>query len=158
MNRRIKMRRIVKVAFVLLLTLTLTGCLGDNTEYTSKDKYTELNIQEMHNDYDSNEIAAKDKYSNNYYYFTEVVDDIESFGGDTYLEFMIHSSNSNTKTSGIELNAYFENGDMLKDVKKGDTVTVYCKFEKRSIENYMGTSAYSLHSCHFGDMFTQETE
>ncbi len=152
------MKRIVKFALLMIFTFTLTGCLGDDTEYTSKEKYAELNIQEMHNDYDSNEIAAKDKYPYKYFYFTEVVDDIESFGGDTYLEFMIHSNNPNTKTSGIELTAYFANGDMLKDVKKGDTVTVYCKFKERSIENYMGTSGYSLHSCHFGDKFTEDSE
>ena len=149
------MKKIVNVMIIVPITLFfLTGC-GGNSEYAPKEKYTELNIQEMHNDYDSNEIAAKDKYPYNYYYFTEVVDEIEEFGGDTYLEFMIHSENTNAKTSGIELTAYFANGDMIKDIKKGDTVTVYCKFKGRTIENYMGTSGYSLHSCHFGDHFSE---
>ncbi len=152
------MKKILKCFLTLIVIILMTGCFGGDTEYAPKNKYNELNIQEMHNDYDSNEISAKDKYPNNYYYFTEIVDDIESFGGDTYLEFMIHSNNETTKTSGIELTAYFENGDMLKNVKKGDTVTVYCKFKERSIENYMGTTGYSLHSCHFGDKFAEDTE
>ena len=150
------MKKIFKVLLIVPVIFMMTGCLGDDTEYASKESYTELNIQEMHNDYDSNEISAKDKYPNNYYYFTQEVHDVESFGGDYYLEFMIHSSNPNTKTSGIELTAYFASSDMLKDVKKGDTVTVYCKFKERSIENYMGTTGYSLHSCHFGDKFATE--
>lgn len=148
------MKKIFKVLLIVPVIFMMTGCLGDDTEYASKESYTELNIQEMHNDYDSNEISAKDKYPSNYYYFTETIDDVTSFGGDTYLEFMVHSNNPNAKTSGIELTAYFENGDMLKNVKKGDSVTVYCKFKERSIENYMGTTGYSLYSCHFGDKFT----
>lgn len=136
------------------VVLLMAGCNVDS-EYVSEDMYKELNIQNMHNDYDSNEIAAKEEYASNYYYFTEVIDDIEEFGGDTYLDFMIHSSNSSTKATGIELTAYFANADMIKDVKKGDKVTVYCKFKDRTIENYMGTSGYSLYSCHFGDKFVE---
>lgn len=151
------MKKIIRILLIIPVTLLLlTGC-GGNNEYAAKEKYAELNIQEMHNDYDSNEIAAKEKYPYNYYYFTEVVDDIEEFGGDTYLEFMVHSENPDAKTTGIELNAYFASGEMIKDVKKGDTVTVYCKFKERTIENYMGTSGYSLHSCHFGDHFNEES-
>ena len=36
---------------------------------------------------------------------------------------------------------------------KGKRVTVYCKFEGRTVEDWMGTSGYSFHSCHFGDHF-----
>lgn len=32
------MKRIKKVALIMIFTLTLTGCLGDDTEYTSKEK------------------------------------------------------------------------------------------------------------------------
>lgn len=148
------MNRVVKISLILLIILiTMTGCFGGDKEYASKDKYTKLNIQQMHNDYDSNEITAKEKYPYNYYYFTEKINDVVEYLGDTYLTFMIHSTNKKAKTSGIELTAYFESGDMLKNVKKGDKVTVYCKFKERSIENYFGTTSYSFHSCHFGDKF-----
>ena len=152
------MKKIIKALVIIPICLfLLTGCGGD-TEYTSKDKYAELNIQQMHNDYDSNEITAKDKYEYKYYYFTGEIDEVVEHWGDIYLEFMFHSDNPNAKTTGIELTAYFANADMLKSVTKGQTVTVYCKFKERSIENYMGTSGYSLHSCHFGDHFSETNE
>lgn len=147
-----------KFFLVMLVAFLLTGCFGEDLEYAPRESYTELNIQEMHNDYDGNEISAKDKYGYKYFFFTGTIDDVVSFGGDTYLKFRYHSDNPNAKTTGIEVSAYFASGDMLTSVTKGQSVTVYCKFEKRSIENYMGTSAYSLHSCHFGDKFTEKTE
>ena len=144
-----------KLIVSLGIIFLLTGCVGENTEYVSKNEYKKINIQELHNDYDSNEISAKDKYSNNYYYFTEEIDDIVEYLGDTYLTFMIHSNNPNAKTSGIDISAYFENKEMLINVKKGEKVTVYCKFKERSIENYMGTSGYVFHSCRFEDNFNK---
>ena len=149
------MKKVSKIIVVLLIIIFLvTGC-GGNNEYVSKDQYSQLNIQELHNDYDSNEISAKDKYSNNYYYFTEEIDDVVEYMGDIYLNFMVHSDNPNAKTSGIDINAYFANKEMLANVKKGDTVTVYCKFDERSIENYKGTTSYSFHSCQFEDDFNK---
>lgn len=147
------MKKIVKIIISsLFIVILLTGC-GVETEYVSKEQYNKLDIQQLHNDYDSNEISAKDKYQYNYYYFTEVIDDVVEFMGDTYLTFLVHSDNSNAKTSGIDISAYFANKEMLKEVKKGDKVTIYCKFKERSIENYNGTSGYSFHSCRFEDNF-----
>lgn len=147
----------LKFLFIIpIVLLTLTGCLGDDTEYATKSEYSKLNIQQLHNDYDSNEITAKDKYEYKYYYFTGEIDEVVEHWGDTYLDFMFHSSNPNAKTSGIEFSAYFENGDMLANVKKGQKVTVYCKFEGRTVEDWMGTSGYSFHSCHFGDRFATQ--
>ena len=51
----------LKLLFIIPVVLfTLTGCLGDDTEYAQKSEYSKLNIQQLHNDYDSNEITAKD--------------------------------------------------------------------------------------------------
>ena len=146
------MKKILLCIFCLVTVLLLTGC-GSETSYAPRESYTELNIQELHNDYDGNEIAAKDKYPYNYYYFTGEIHDVTEYLTDTYLEFMFHSDNPNAKTSTIEITAYFDNGEMLKDVTKGQTVTVYCRFKGRTVENYFGTTGYSLGSCHFGDRF-----
>ena len=142
-----------EVVVILFIIFLMTGCMDVETEYVSKEEYSKLDIQQLHNDYDSNEITAKDKYQYNYYYFTEEIDDVVEYMGDTYLKFLIHSDNKNAKTSGIDISAYFANKEMLKEVKKGDTVTIYCKFKERSIENYMGTSGYSFHSCQFENNF-----
>lgn len=60
-------------------------------------------------------------------------------------------SNTSSRDSSkkIELNAYFKDSDAFSDVKKGDIVTVYCKFKERSIEDYFGITSYSFHSCQF---------
>ena len=148
------MKKLTKEIIISLsIIFLLTGCVSCDNDYVSKEQYNQLNIQELHNDYDSNEISAKEKYSNNYYYFTEEIDDVVEYLGDIYLTFMIHSDNPDAKTSGIDISAYFANKEMLTNVKKGDVVTVYCKFKERSIENYKGTTGYSFHSCQFEDNF-----
>ena len=44
------MKKVSKIIVVLLIIIFLvTGC-GGNNEYVSKDQYSQLNIQELHND------------------------------------------------------------------------------------------------------------
>ena len=121
-------------------------------EFTSKNKdfvdynqYQALDIQALHNDYVDNEITAKSKYKGNYYYFVGTIYDIEEFLGDKYLEIRYTSDRDASQT--IEFNAYFDSASAFAGLKKGDTVTVYCKFEKRLLEDYFGIATYSFHSC-----------
>ena len=135
---------LVAIGIGLIIGIPL---LTHDTDYVEYNQYQELNPQQLHNDYLDNEISAKDKYSDNYYYFTGEISDITEFLNDTYLEIKYKSDRDSSKT--IELNAYFHSGSQLENVKKGDNVTVYCKFKQRSIENYFGTTSYSFHSCRF---------
>lgn len=111
-------------------------------DYKDFSEYKELNVTSLHNDYISNEISAKDKYTGNYYYITNNIHDITEFWGDNYLEFKYK-----VKTDNIEINAYFDNENDIKNVKVGDKVTVYCKFKQRSLDDFIGTTSYSLEDC-----------
>ena len=139
----------ITIAVVIIFVVIVGVAIGlKDMDYVEFDQYQALNPQELHNDYLDNEVSAKDKYVGNYYYFTGEIFGIEEFLNDKYLEIRYTSERDNSKV--IELDAYFNSADDIKDVKKGDTVTVYCKFKQRSIENYMNTvTSYSLHSCRF---------
>lgn len=137
----------IKILLFSILLIT-TGCsFLNNNDYVNFEEYQELNPQELHSDYISNEIAAKDKYSGNYYYFSGVIYDIEEFLNDNYLQIRYKFDQDETKI--IELNAYFTyDSDELKSLKKNDNVTVYCKFKQRNIEDYANTvTSYSLKDC-----------
>lgn len=132
-------------------TFVLIGIIGailSDSDYIDFDQYQPLNPQQLHNDYLDNEIAAKDNYTGKYYYISGEIHEITEYITDDYLILRYNSERDNSKI--IEINAYFNSSDDLKDVKKGDYVTVYCKFKQRSIENYMNTiTSYSFHSCRF---------
>lgn len=134
------------IAFIIIFVALLLFAIDLNSEEeVSFDKYTQLNPQELHGDYVSNEISAKEKYSNNYYYFTGKIFKVEEYLGDRYLEIRYTYNNDTTKI--IELDAYFNNDD-IKTLAKDQEVTVYCKFKQRGIENYMGTvTTYSFKNC-----------
>ena len=141
-------------AGIIAALVIIIGCVvvavaiaTQDTDYVEKDQYQELDVQVLHNDYVGNEISAKDKYTGNYYYFTGEIYNIEEFLNDKYLEIRYKSTSDKNRT--IELDAYFNSEKDLDDVKKGDTVTVYCKFKQRGIEDYAGITTYSFHSCKF---------
>ena len=123
-------------------------------DYVDKEKYNELDVQTLHNDYLDNEISAKEKYENNYYYFTGEIYDITEFLTDKYL--IIKYTSNRDESKKIELNAYFNSTDAFSNLKKGDTVKVYCKFNQRSIEDYYGTTSYSLRICKLEESFNKE--
>lgn len=135
--------------FVIAIAIFIGVKIGlEDSDYVDISEYKELDPQILHSDYIDNEISAKDKYSGNYYYFTGEIFNVEEFLNDKYLE--IRYKYTKDKSKVIELDAYFSDSDAIKNVKKGDKVTVYCKFKQRSIENYMNTvTTYSLHSCRF---------
>ena len=134
------------VAFVIIFIALLLFAIDlSSEEDISYDQYEALNPQELHSDYISNEISAKEKYSGNYYYFTGKIFKIEEYLGDRYLEIRYTYSNDTSKI--IELDAYFKN-DTIKELSKDQEVTVYCKFKQRNLENYMGTiTTYSFKNC-----------
>lgn len=131
---------------IICIMIALPIALKD-TDYIDFDQYQQIDVQQLHNDYLDNEISAKKKYEGNYYYFSGEIHDIEEFLNDTYLE--IRYTSSRDKSKIIELNAYFNSSKELEDVKKKDKVTVYCKFNKRTIEDYYGITSYSFGSCRF---------
>ena len=138
---------ILAVLIIIVAAVFIGVNLGlEDTDYIDFNQYMELNPQELHNNYLSNEISAKDKYVGNYYYFSGEVFEVEEFLNDKYL--VIRYKYEKDKSKVIELDAYFNDSEAIKNVIKGDNVTVYCKFKQRSIENYMNTvTTYSLHSC-----------
>ena len=140
--------KIIVAIFIIIVGFCIIAVNLENEENVDFDTYTLLNPQELHNDYISNEISAEDKYYGNYYYFTGKIYKVEKFLNDTYLEIQYRYDKDTSKI--IELDAYFENENDIKSVNAGDEVTVYCKFNQRSIENYMGIiTTYSLKKCKF---------
>lgn len=141
----------------IILVLFVLGCLGmagytiyslfkPSSDFKDFSEYKMLNVQELHKDYLDNEITAKEKYQDNYYYFSGTIYDITEFLTDKYLAIRVPYAQNPEKE--IELDAYFESDDDLKTVKKNDEVTVYCKFKKRTLEElFDNVTSYSFHSC-----------
>jgi DNA-directed RNA polymerase subunit RPC12/RpoP len=129
--------------FCIIFSIAMSNI---NEVNISKSEYEELNPQTLYNDYVDNELLADDKYKENYYYISGTIYDIEHFLTDNYLTMRFTSSRDNTKT--IEITAYFNNIEELKEVKKDDKVTVYGKFYQRTFENYMNITVFSLKDCH----------
>lgn len=139
---------IISVVIIIIAVIAIGVTIGlKDSDYVNFDQYQPLDAQTLHNDYLDNEISAKSKYEGNYYYFTGEIYDITQFLNDKYLELRYTSSRDNSQK--IELNAYFSDSNAFTNLKKGDTVTVYCKFKERSIEDYLGITSYSFHSCQF---------
>ena len=137
---------ILLLVFLIITMFSMSGCFFDQNDYVDFSEYAAINPQELHNDYYENEIAAKEKYTDHYYYFTGTIHDITQYLGDNYLTIRYTFDKDPSKI--IEFTAYFNNENDLKSVKKGDTVTVYGKFHQRSIENYMNLiTSYSFKSC-----------
>lgn len=131
--------------FIVFLIIII---IFSNDETINFDDYALLNPQEFHNDYIDNEISAADKYEDNYYYFTGKVYKVEEFWSDNYLKIQYKYDKDNSKL--IELDAYFNNVDDLKSVKKDDVVTVYCRFKHRGIEEFMNViTTYTFKECKF---------
>lgn len=153
-----------KLASIVSLILFIIGfsCLVyiiiNIIQYTNKDKadenidyseYIKLDPQKLHSDYIANEIAAEDEYEGKYYYFTGKVYKVEESWGDTYLKIQYKDQSSKTDKL-IELDADFNDREILKSIKKDDIVTVYCKFNGRVIEDFMGViTTYSFKKCKF---------
>lgn len=131
---------------IAILCFILSAFPENSNKYISKSEYTELDPQILYNDYNNNELAADDKYKGNYYYITGEITGIEHFLTDNYLNIRFNSTTDKTKV--IEITAYFNDVDELKEVKKGDIATVYGKFHQRSIENYYNVTVFSLKDCH----------
>lgn len=154
-NRKNNIAIIIVITIILVvgaLLIAIPIALEDK-DYVEIEQYNELDVQALHNDYLDNEISAKDKYENNYYYFSGEIDDITEFLNDKYLQIKYTSNRDESKK--IELNAYFSSSDAFSNLKKGDTVKVYCKFKQRSIEDYFGTTSYSFHSCRLEESFNK---
>lgn len=153
-----------KLASIVSLILFIIGfsCLVyiiiNIIQYTNKDnadenidysEYIKLDPQKLHSDYIANEIAAEDEYGGKYYYFTGKVYKVEESWGDTYLKIQYKDQSSKTDKL-IELDADFNDREILKSIKKDDIVTVYCKFNGRVIEDFMGViTTYSFKKCKF---------
>ena len=137
---------IFTIILIIIVGTIFANSYLNNKEIIDKNKCEAIDIQKLHNDYDDNEITAKEKYANNLYYFSGEIHDISEFLNDKYIVLRYTSSRNQSKI--IEITAYFDNADDLKNVKKGDLVTIYGKFKDRSIENYMNTiTSYSFKSC-----------
>lgn len=145
-----KNKKLIIVASILvpiaLLCIILDSVIENSEVKVPKSEYVKLNPQTLYNDYIDNELSADDKYKGNYYYITGKISDIEHFLNDNYLEIQFDSTRD--KTQIIEITAYFNDIDELKEVKKGDTVTVYGQFHQRSIEDYANITVFSLENCH----------
>lgn len=148
-NKKYSNKTIIFTSIFLILALMLVVIIESNftnTEYVDISNYSELNPQVLYNDYIDNEISAKDKYTGNYYYFTGTIYDITQFLNDKYLTIRYTSERNNSII--IEITAYFSSTDDIKNVKKGDTITVCGKFKERTFDNYNNyLTAFSFHSC-----------
>lgn len=151
MPKRKQAGLIVAIVFGILIFCAAIAVItveNENSNYLSKEEYSELNVQTLHSDYLNNEVSAKEKYEDKYFYVTGKVHKVEQFLNDNYLVLMYRYNKDNSKQ--IEINTYFKDAEKIKSVNKDDNVTVYCKFKHRSIDNYMGvTTSYSLDYCQF---------
>lgn len=139
------------IIILFILCVIMSFILSDNstTNDSKTNKYVALNIQDLYDDYYSNEISAKEKYSDNKYYFTGTIYDIKHFLTDNYIT--IRYENKKDEQNIIEITAYFDNKEELLNIEKGDEVTIYGKFYQRSFENYMGElTCFSFKHCTFG--------
>ncbi len=152
-NSNNKKASIVGFLAVVILYAVILGLLfgSKDNDYVDINKYQQLDAQLLHNDYLDNEISAKEKYSNNYYYVSGEIYDIKEFLNDKYI--ILQYVSNRDKNNRIQIDAYFKSTKSLSTIKKGDKVIVYCKFKQRSIEDYYGITTYSLHSCRFKDEF-----
>lgn len=147
-----KIVAIIAVIVIIVAVVFIGVTIGlEDTDYVDFNQYQQLDVQLLHNDYLDNEISAKNKYTGNYYYFSGEIYNITEFLNDKYLVLRYVSNRDNSKN--IELNAYFKSSDAFLNIKKGDTVKVYCKFKQQSIEDYFGVTSYSFHSCRLEDSF-----
>lgn len=151
-----KWRLIVGIP-IIIIVLIITGIFiteaiihfsdaYSTTDYKDINDYQSLDIQQLQTDYTENEMKAKDKYSGNYYYFTGEIEKIEDNIFDDEITFRYYSLDN---TKQMKVYAHFTNNyEKLLDLKVGDTITVYCKFYDRIIDNYADvTSGYSFKSC-----------
>ena len=140
-----KGQKITLIVLVVIAVILLGVTAGLNPDSSVPlEKYELLDPKELHQAYVDNEIAAKEKYVGNYYKIEGKINDINQKLGDQYLIMMFKAKDGKT----IQVNGYFTNDEELKTLKKDETTTIYCKFIKRSIENYMGvTTSYKFENC-----------
>lgn len=143
---------IIVIVFVIMgifakKVITYFSDAYSTTDYKNIEDYQELDIIQLQTEYEENEMNAKKKYSNNYYYFTGEIESIEDNIFDDEITFRYYYNPEHTKQ--MEVYAHFANNyNGLSNLKTGDTITVYCKFYDRIIDNYAGvTSGYSFKSC-----------
>ena len=152
-NNTIKAKKSNKGYIIAIIILAILGLciysIGISSYYKNKEEYEKLDVQQLNKDYVDNELSAVRKHSEKYYYLTDKIYKIESFLTDNYIVFMYEDKTN--KGRAIEIDAYFSDVEKLQNIKKGDKVTVYCKFDKRAVENWAGTTSYSLHYCQFFD-------
>lgn len=149
-NSSFSIKRVLSTTFILLVVIVVIIVVAvkkDGDNYKSKSEYSLLDVNQLQKDYENNEISAADKYEGNFYYLTGTIHKVEHFITDDYL--ILQYKYSGNKYRTIEINAYFSDANKIKNVNKGDKVTVYCKFHKRLIESFGNTSSYSLHNCQF---------
>lgn len=158
MQLKVPKHRLVVGIIAIIITILFFGYFGikiydylvdsyENISYANQEDYVFLDINELQKAYLENEKIAKNTYSGNYYYFIGEIHDIEDNLSDDTITFRYYYTYDTTKQ--IEIYAHFKNNyDKLYEIKVGDTITVYCKFYDRIVENYLGvTSGYSFKSC-----------
>lgn len=114
------------------LISAIVTIVQDNS-FISYDQYTELNPQELYNDYINDAGAASKKYDGNYYYFNGVIEDKVDMTADDYLLMSFSSANDSEKV--FHFNAYYFSETYISNAKKDDAITIYCKFKGRDKED-----------------------
>lgn len=137
------------VAIILMFVAIILNIIIniDITDSINFEDYEYLDVQILNNDYINNEISAKDKHKEKYYYFSGDVYEITSYLNDNYITLRYNSNNKDIKI--IDIGAYFDNKEDLLNVNKGDNITIYCQFNDRTIDDYVGISHYSFKNCRF---------
>ena len=148
----------ILTAIQIILVLFVLGCLGiagytifnlfnTTDDYKDFSEYKFLNVHELQKAYLDNEISAKENYEDNYYYFDGEISKIENNLSDNEITLHYHYEYDNTKQMSIYAH-FSKNEENIKSLKTGDTITVYCKFDNRNIDNYLGvTSGYKFTDC-----------
>lgn len=140
------MKKVILSLILIIWLFCFTACTN-NKDYVEISEYQELNVHELQKSYIENEVAAKENFSGKYLYFTGEIHRIEEGMSDNEIIFRYRYAYDDSKQ--MEFDAHFSKDyDKIKELKIGDTITVYCKFYDRMIDNYAGvTSSYSFKSC-----------
>ena len=159
MEKEKKSRNLVFKIFQIIIIVFVIGAFSlgiyilyhlfddENVEYKDISEYKQLDINELEKDYLENEITANDKYKDNFYCFSGTITDIEENLLDYEITMHYHYKYDDSKQ--METYGHFSKKyDKIKDLKNGDEITIYCKFDSRNIDNYLGvTSGYRFNSC-----------
>lgn len=118
---------VILVVFAPKLYMTIKA--EEELEEKQSRVYNEFNVEQAYEDYNANEVNAKQKYEEKFFFFTGKIDHFDtSFLDEPMIYFEYNHSKEEYQT--LQIIAYFEKelADEVAKLNKGDEITLNCTF------------------------------